>query len=81
MTLRDPCPALANKAYFNYGGQGPLPDSALEAIIASWRRSSNGWFVRRAKLPAILSARSPWASAKAWAAAWGWTGLCRRGLG
>jgi len=37
MTLRDLCPALANKAYFNYGGQGPLPDPALEAIIASWR--------------------------------------------
>jgi L-cysteine/cystine lyase len=28
-------PALANKAYFNYGGQGPLPHSALEAIQAS----------------------------------------------
>ena len=37
MTLRDLCPALANKAYFNYGGQGPLPDPALETIVASWR--------------------------------------------
>jgi L-cysteine/cystine lyase len=37
MSLRDLCPALANKAYFNYGGQGPLPDPALEAIAASWR--------------------------------------------
>ena len=37
MPLRDLCPALANKAYFNYGGQGPLPDPALEAIVASWR--------------------------------------------
>ncbi|HLP90125.1 MAG TPA: aminotransferase class V-fold PLP-dependent enzyme [Nostocaceae cyanobacterium] len=26
-------PALANKIYFNYGGQGPLPQKALEAII------------------------------------------------
>jgi L-cysteine/cystine lyase len=30
-------PALAHKTYFNYGGQGPLPDSSLEAITASWR--------------------------------------------
>ena len=37
MPLRDLCPALANKAYFNYGGQGPLPDPSLDAITASWR--------------------------------------------
>ncbi len=30
-------PALAGKTYFNYGGQGPLPTPALEAITASWR--------------------------------------------
>ena len=36
--LRDLCPALANKTYFNYGGQGPLPVPALEAITASWQR-------------------------------------------
>ena len=36
--LRDLCPALANKPYFNYGGQGPLPTPSLEAINASWRR-------------------------------------------
>jgi len=35
--MRDLCPALANKAYFNYGGQGPLPTPSLEAIVASWR--------------------------------------------
>lgn len=35
--MRDLCPALANKAYFNYGGQGPLPTPSLEAILASWR--------------------------------------------
>ena len=35
--LRDLMPALAHKTYFNYGGQGPLPDPSLEAIIASWR--------------------------------------------
>ncbi|MFN7228050.1 MAG: aminotransferase class V-fold PLP-dependent enzyme, partial [Synechococcaceae cyanobacterium] len=31
-------PALANKTYFNYGGQGPLPSPSLEAITDSWRR-------------------------------------------
>ena len=35
--LRTQLPALANKTYFNYGGQGPLPEPSLEAIIASWR--------------------------------------------
>lgn len=30
---RSQFPALANKVYFNYGGQGPLPQSALDAII------------------------------------------------
>jgi L-cysteine/cystine lyase len=36
--LRQLMPALANKTYFNYGGQGPLPIPSLEAITASWRR-------------------------------------------
>ena len=31
-------PALANKTYFNFGGQGPLPTPSLEAITASWQR-------------------------------------------
>ncbi len=29
-------PALANKTYFNYGGQGPLPDPSLAAINRAW---------------------------------------------
>jgi L-cysteine/cystine lyase len=29
-------PALANKTYFNYGGQGPLPRPSLEAIQQCW---------------------------------------------
>ena len=37
-SLRDLCPSLANKTYFNYGGQGPLPTPTLEAITDSWRR-------------------------------------------
>ena len=36
--MRELCPALANKAYFNYGGQGPLPSPSLQAITASWQR-------------------------------------------
>ncbi|APD49241.1 cysteine lyase [Synechococcus sp. SynAce01] len=31
-------PALANKTYFNYGGQGPLPSPSLAAITESWQR-------------------------------------------
>ncbi|MEI6031941.1 MAG: aminotransferase class V-fold PLP-dependent enzyme [Synechococcaceae cyanobacterium ELA739] len=29
-------PALANKTYFNYGGQGPLPNDSLASINAAW---------------------------------------------
>jgi hypothetical protein len=29
-------PALANKTYFNYGGQGPLPTPSLQAITSTW---------------------------------------------
>ena len=36
--MRTLCPALENKTYFNYGGQGPLPTPALNAIQASWQR-------------------------------------------
>ncbi len=31
-------PALANKSYFNYGGQGPLPTPSLKAIVSSWEK-------------------------------------------
>ena len=30
---RQQFPALANKTYFNYGGQGPMPQAAMEATI------------------------------------------------
>ena len=39
---RQQFPALANKAYFNYGGQGPLPESALDAIYAAYKRVQLG---------------------------------------
>ncbi|MBD0261432.1 MAG: cysteine lyase, partial [Tolypothrix sp. Co-bin9] len=32
---RQQFPALANKTYFNYGGQGPMPQRALDAIALS----------------------------------------------
>ena len=35
-SLRDLLPALANKTYFNYGGQGPLPRPSLEAITEAF---------------------------------------------
>jgi L-cysteine/cystine lyase len=36
-THRQQFPALANKAYFNYGGQGPMPQPALDAIFAAYQ--------------------------------------------
>lgn len=33
---RQKFPALANKAYFNYGGQGPMPQAAMDAIYQSY---------------------------------------------
>ena len=36
--LRSLFPALQNKTYFNYGGQGPLPSASLDAMLESWKR-------------------------------------------
>jgi L-cysteine/cystine lyase len=36
--FRAQLPALTNKTYFNYGGQGPLPTPALEAITTTWKQ-------------------------------------------
>ncbi len=36
--LKSLTPALKNKIYFNYGGQGPLPTPTLDAIIKSWEK-------------------------------------------
>jgi L-cysteine/cystine lyase len=35
LNQRRALPALQHKAYFNYGGQGPMPDSAIAAIQAA----------------------------------------------
>ncbi|NET17636.1 MAG: aminotransferase class V-fold PLP-dependent enzyme, partial [Okeania sp. SIO1H6] len=34
-------PALANKIYFNYGGQGPMPEVSLQAIYQSYQELQN----------------------------------------
>jgi len=39
--FKDDMPALQNKDYFNYGGQGPLPTQSLNAIISSWQTIQN----------------------------------------
>ena len=36
--LRSLIPSLKDKIYFNYGGQGPLPDPSLKKIINSWEK-------------------------------------------
>ncbi len=36
--LKELMPALQNKIYFNYGGQGPIPNPALESIFRSWEK-------------------------------------------
>jgi L-cysteine/cystine lyase len=35
--LRAGMPALHNKTYFNYGGQGPLPNASLQEIVGCWQ--------------------------------------------
>jgi L-cysteine/cystine lyase len=36
--MHDKFPALSNKSYFNYGGQGPLPQVALDAIFGAYQQ-------------------------------------------
>jgi L-cysteine/cystine lyase len=38
MDNRQQFPALSNKAYFNYGGQGPMPQAALDAILDAYQQ-------------------------------------------
>ncbi len=54
---RQQFPALANKAYFNYGGQGPLPTVALQAIYSAYNSleqigpfslATNDWLMQTA---------------------------------
>jgi L-cysteine/cystine lyase len=54
---RQQFPALAHKAYFNYGGQGPMPQQAIAAInqaqeyiqqTGPFSAATNGWIVAQA---------------------------------
>ncbi|MBD2089313.1 aminotransferase class V-fold PLP-dependent enzyme [Microcoleus sp. FACHB-1515] len=54
---RQQFPALANKAYFNYGGQGPMPQAAIDAILQAHNQAQqqgpfsgqvNAWMMREA---------------------------------
>jgi L-cysteine/cystine lyase len=38
MDYRQQFPALLNKAYFNYGGQGSMPQAALDAIFGAYQQ-------------------------------------------
>ncbi|MCT7948622.1 aminotransferase class V-fold PLP-dependent enzyme [Ancylothrix sp. C2] len=58
MNHRQHFPALTNKAYFNYGGQGPLSKQALEAIVTSYKQielrgpfsaEANAWMTKEAE--------------------------------
>ena len=40
-SYRQNFPALANKNYFNYGGQGPMPKISLQAIYDSYQKVQN----------------------------------------
>ena len=40
-SYRENFPSLANKNYFNYGGQGPMPEVSLQAIYESYQKVQN----------------------------------------
>ncbi len=40
-SYRQNFPALDNKSYFNYGGQGPMPEISLQAIYKSYQKVQN----------------------------------------
>ncbi|MBD2019820.1 aminotransferase class V-fold PLP-dependent enzyme, partial [Leptolyngbya sp. FACHB-36] len=47
-SYRHQFPGLQDKAYFNYGGQGPMPDTAIAAIQQSFQRiQQSGPFSRK----------------------------------
>ena len=50
--MHDKFPALSDKSYFNYGGQGPLPQAALDAIFGAYQQiQSQGPFgIKTSKL-------------------------------
>ena len=62
---RQQFPALANKAYFNFGGQGPMPASAMNAVIQAqddiqrigpFGNEINGWLIQQTKATRVAIA-------------------------
>jgi L-cysteine/cystine lyase len=65
MTHREQFPALKNKTYFNYGGQGPMPQTAMDAIakaqahiqhIGPFGNEVNTWIVEEIKATKVAIA-------------------------
>ncbi|AFY55805.1 selenocysteine lyase [Rivularia sp. PCC 7116] len=62
---RQEFPALANKAYFNFGGQGPMPSSAMNAVIQAqeeiqllgpFGNEVNSWLIQQTKATRVAIA-------------------------
>ena len=62
---RQQFPALANKAYFNFGGQGPMPSSAMNAVIQAqddiqrigpFGSEVNAWLMQQTKATRVAIA-------------------------
>ena len=65
MTYREQFPALENKTYFNYGGQGPMPQTTMDAItqaqahiqhIGPFGNEVNTWIVEEIKATKVAIA-------------------------
>ncbi|MBE9216964.1 aminotransferase class V-fold PLP-dependent enzyme [Plectonema cf. radiosum LEGE 06105] len=62
---RQQFPALANKAYFNFGGQGPMPQTAMNAVIQAqdqiqqigpFGSEVNAWLIQQTKATRVAIA-------------------------
>ena len=62
---RQQFPALKNKAYFNFGGQGPMPTSAMDAVIQAqdeiqrlgpFGNEVNSWLIQQTKATRVAIA-------------------------
>jgi len=62
---RQQFPALENKAYFNFGGQGPMPTSAMDAVILAqneiqrigpFGNEVNSWLIEQTKAARVAIA-------------------------
>ena len=62
---RQQFPALKNKAYFNFGGQGPMPEAAMHAVIEAqdkiqrigpFGNEVNSWLIQQTKATRVAIA-------------------------